>query len=77
MHNVDTVLQRNDRLNPAIGFLDIAQRFQRERLGLGWRDRLRTGLGGEREHDAHRLLGLVRMPGASSLGLAPALGRGS
>jgi hypothetical protein len=43
----------------------------------GCRDRLRRGLGGEREHDAHRLLRLVRIPCASSLGLAPALGRGS
>jgi hypothetical protein len=69
MHDLNMLSKRNDRFDPAFGFLDIAQRFQGDRLGLGGSARLGPRLGGLKEDGGFCLLGLEGMLRGSSLGL--------
>jgi hypothetical protein len=70
VRHLDVFPKRNERLNPAIGFFDIAQRFQGDRLGMKWSDRLGSRLRGAKE-DGFGYLGLESMPRALGLGLKP------
>jgi hypothetical protein len=72
MHNLDALPQRDGRLDTAIGFLDIAKRFQLDRFGLGWSDRLWVRLGGRHRDEALCLLRLEEMPCGLSQQVQPA-----
>jgi hypothetical protein len=71
VHNPDVLPKRNDRLNSAIGFFDIAQRFQGDRLGLRWSDLLGPCIRGAKKDIRFCFLGVEDMPRAFGLKLKP------